>query len=689
MAQYKNMFPVDLSGKNTPVLLRQMIAQANSSANKIGAIVKDGQEDVTLGGSCTGRVIRADGVTVLLDGTIEGNEAYIILDGNSYAVPGQIEICINWVNGDNVTTLLKAYGVVEQTQTENVIPSGSVINIDTIIEMIQAFTGGQYFKTDSTIITGDGTASVIADHDNVEPNTLYRLQLTTKMSWLPSDYPTNADIYYLIDITHNFNPDAGITEAILDYTLKPCWIRMKQPSGTFGGWLEIASRTFSTYDTIITGDGTASAIANHDNVQANMLYRLQLTTKMSWLPSDYPVNGRTFYMIDYTIPFGDYVSVTEIIYDENMQVRWSRNQQPGGTFGSWYSSIDGRMQILCTAGTNQIQGCVELATYIEHADVILLQGQHIITDFSGLGMSIGNDVRIIGTPGSSIEAHSSADNQYYSVFYAGNGNFELINVKINASRMRYCVHDDPPQDYAGTPARHIYRECDMYIDNTENTIWPNHQCIGGGLGQHTTIVIENCTFDAANPDSSLGLVSYHNNGEAGAEGLVFIKDSRFQKADGTARFGWYGNSQKITPCYVVNCLLGTDPVIRAETQTAPYENMALITWGNVKSGDDYVRKSAMDGKDWMKMKKISGVTSFDDFKTKLNTLMSGISSEQSIQLVLTVSTAFEGILTGTHSMTFHKLASTYYWGWGYMSGKLMTISRASSTWSVHLFNPDT
>ena len=482
MAQFKNTFNVDLAGHNKPVPLRQMVAEGNNSANKIIVNVTENGEPVGLGGSCHGKVVRADGVTVLIDGTISGNTASVILDGNSYAVVGPLWISIEWSNGDDLTTLLKTYGYVENISTNSVIPAGDVLNIDTIIEMVQSFATGLYLSADDTIISGDGTASGIADHDDVVHNVLYRLQVTTKMSWLPSDYPSTAKIHYLID---------------------------------------------------------------------------------------------------YYLPFSGDDAVTEVIYDENMIVKWVRQKQPYGTFGNWNGFKDGRLQIKCQAGTDLIQSALSLAYWNGDADVILLAGEHIITSINGNGMDLGHNIRVIGEAGSIIKCHSSVDSQYFSVFYAGEGDFELIGVNIDASRIRYCVHDDPPSAVAGTPARHVYRECNMYIDNTQNSLWPNHQCIGGGMGLHTQIIIENCVFDGANPDSQLGLVSYHNNVESGAEGLIFIKDCQFKKAQGTARFGWYGTSTQVTPCYVVNCLLGTAPVIRAETSGSTSENMSLTTWGNV------------------------------------------------------------------------------------------------------------
>ena len=481
MAQYKNTFYVDLAEANGPVPLHQMIAEGNNSANKIIVNVKENGEDVALGGSCHAKVVRADGVTVLINGTISGNTASVVLDGNSYAVPGIIWISIEWTSGENVTTLLKAYGMVQNIQTGSVIPAGNVLNIDTVIDMVQAFATGLYLVADNTIISGDGTASGIADHDDVVQNTLYRLQVTTKMSWLPSDYP---------------------------------------------------------------------------------------------------LSGKIHYVIDYYLPFSWDDAVTEIIYDENMVVRWVRQKQPYETFGNWNGIVNGRLQIKVSPGTDLIQDALSLAYWIGHADVILLPGDHIITSIDGNGMDIGNDIRVIGNAGSIIKCHSSVDSQYFSVFYCGEGDFELIGVNIDVSRIRYCVHDDPPAGVAATPARHVYRECNMYIDNTNNTLWPNHQCIGGGMGLHTQIIVENCVFDAANPDSNLGLVSYHNNSESDAEGLIFIKDCQFKKSQGTARFGWYGTSTIVTPCYVVNCLLGTSPVLRAETSGSTVENMSLTEWGN-------------------------------------------------------------------------------------------------------------
>lgn len=586
MAQYKNMFRVELDGSNQPVILRQMIAEGNNAANRIGAIVMENGSAVQLGGSCSARVVRADGVTVLLSGTIDGNKAYVDLDGNSYSVPGTIEISINWTSGDNVTTLLKAYGIVERTISGSVIPSGTPINIEEIIELLSDMTEGRIFTTDTTIVTGDGTTSEIADHSSVQPNKLYRLQLTTPMSWLPSDYPTDASIIYFLSITMPFTLGrTSVTEVLFTDEIKILYTRQRQPaSESFDSWMKNVV-DFKADGNIITGDGTASTIASHSSVKANTLYRLQLTTAMSWLPSDYNANGSVHYLIDITHPFGANTGILEVIYDEFYHLKYVRSQQPGGSFGNWYKQRDGRTVIEVEPGTDTIQAALELAYFLENTDVILKSGNHVITNFSGTGMLVGKNMRVLGMPDSLIKAENAGTNQYFSVFYCGEGDYELNGVNITCKNIRYCIHDDPTSSLAPNPGHHIFKNCSFYIDNTGNTGWTNHQCIGGGLGHHMIIEVENCYFSAADPDYNLGLLSYHNNEAANAVSLIVVKDSEFAGTDGTVRFGWYGSSTKITKCYVFNCKMGHAPVIRAETEQSTNENMELIEWNNVVGSD--------------------------------------------------------------------------------------------------------
>ena len=108
MAQFKNMYPVDLQTGPAVVALNEMF-KGDADANRIGAIVTDGGETVALGGGCAGTVILANGATVAVEGVVSGNEAYIVLDDDAYTVPGPIIVAVTWVSGDKKTTMV--YGV--------------------------------------------------------------------------------------------------------------------------------------------------------------------------------------------------------------------------------------------------------------------------------------------------------------------------------------------------------------------------------------------------------------------------------------------------------------------------------------------------------------------------------------------------------------------------------------------------
>ena len=127
MAQFVNMFEVDLRKPTGPQPLRQMVAEGDAKGNRVGAIVTDDGAAVALGGSCVGKVVRADGATVPLTGTISGNQAYVVLDQASCAVEGPIQVAVCWVSGTNVTTLVVAYGTVVHTQTGNAVQPSTPI----------------------------------------------------------------------------------------------------------------------------------------------------------------------------------------------------------------------------------------------------------------------------------------------------------------------------------------------------------------------------------------------------------------------------------------------------------------------------------------------------------------------------------------------------------------------------------
>ena len=138
MAQFVNMRKVELNDGAAPIVSLSQIYQNNNKANRVGAIVFQDGAPLSLGGSCSGTAIRADGYTVPLTGTINGNQAYVVLDSTCYAVEGELIVTVTWVNSSEQTTLLRAVGTVEITSTGSVIqPTTPIPDLEQLLAQIE------------------------------------------------------------------------------------------------------------------------------------------------------------------------------------------------------------------------------------------------------------------------------------------------------------------------------------------------------------------------------------------------------------------------------------------------------------------------------------------------------------------------------------------------------------------------
>lgn len=139
MAQFGQMERVELNNGAAPVVQLKWLAQNNNKAHRVGAIVTQGGEPLTLGGNCSGTAILADGSTVPLTGAVSGNEAYVELNSTCYTVEGTIIVSVTWISGQLQTTLLWAVGTVKITNTGTVIQPGDPIpNLEQLMAQITA-----------------------------------------------------------------------------------------------------------------------------------------------------------------------------------------------------------------------------------------------------------------------------------------------------------------------------------------------------------------------------------------------------------------------------------------------------------------------------------------------------------------------------------------------------------------------
>lgn len=120
---------VDIRQGAAHLMLRAPLATMDNMAHVFEAQVYDGDAAADLSGAkCEAYFIRADGVTVMLDGTVSGSTASVTLGANCYAVPGRFELAVKLTQGDTVHTILRAEGSVTTSRTDAMTGAGSGVH---------------------------------------------------------------------------------------------------------------------------------------------------------------------------------------------------------------------------------------------------------------------------------------------------------------------------------------------------------------------------------------------------------------------------------------------------------------------------------------------------------------------------------------------------------------------------------
>lgn len=194
---------------------------------------------------------------------------------------------------------------------------------------------------------------------------------------------------------------------------------------------------------------------------------------------------------------------------------------------------------------NTLKKGVEYATKFMNATLYVDAGTYdLISEFGAdyfenltssdtlSGLRLKNGIRVVFSPNSKVTSNYTGDNEYaqslYSPFNCAAYGFTMENLTLEASKCRYCVHDERNGNAEQYKAHYI--NCNMKIDNSENDYWNGRACIGGGLGSNAEIIVEGCTFD--NDDDSRGGVYYHQSNktsETNYKSNVTIKNNYFVK----------------------------------------------------------------------------------------------------------------------------------------------------------------
>jgi hypothetical protein len=136
---YEDFVTVDLIA---PAIHRDFlcrtIGEGDKLANRFGVIVQKNKQDIDLTGeTCNGYFIRSDGGTVVINGTVSGNRAYVDIPQACYAYEGQFALAIKLSGDGAIGTMRIIDGTVSNTTTGTVIDPGTIIpSIESLLERI-------------------------------------------------------------------------------------------------------------------------------------------------------------------------------------------------------------------------------------------------------------------------------------------------------------------------------------------------------------------------------------------------------------------------------------------------------------------------------------------------------------------------------------------------------------------------
>jgi len=130
MAEMKTNFAdIELDGGNiSRTFMNMLLATGDNEANRFGMRVLKGGKPVALtGAACIAYFVRPDGVTLVLNGEVSGNEAFVDLPPAAYAVEGVFMLTIK-VSGTGFAESLRIVdGTVVRTTTGEISDPASAI----------------------------------------------------------------------------------------------------------------------------------------------------------------------------------------------------------------------------------------------------------------------------------------------------------------------------------------------------------------------------------------------------------------------------------------------------------------------------------------------------------------------------------------------------------------------------------
>ena len=207
--------------------------------------------------------------------------------------------------------------------------------------------------------------------------------------------------------------------------------------------------------------------------------------------------------------------------------------------------------------------------------------------YENMGPMIGNGTHLICSQKSKIVCNYTGSNQEVEMGFSpfnpsaanspkGIGDFIIEGANIEASRVRYIVHDDI--GIQTIPYKHEYIRCRMTLDNSHNTHHTHAHSLGGGMGIDGVIVVKDCIFDGISSDNMF--VAWHNDNYTQQQmGFIEISGCYF-KGTGSIQIHSIGTWPDKTPCLIHDNNLGSE-IDYGYSGGDTIDNFEMLTWNNV------------------------------------------------------------------------------------------------------------
>lgn len=268
----------------------------DNNGNLVGVEVLVNGEPATLSGDVDGYVVRADGVTVPVNGTLSGNRCYIVLPSAAYYVPGNISIVIKLSSTNFTVTLCAIVATVYQSVTDAAVDPGTIIpSIEDLIETINAVVAS--IPQDYSTLSGNvddlmdnsveqygkriaGAVVDLTDFNDALPNRVYTITKVL-LNAPPETYGTlftmNGDTAYVTGQAQIFVAQTGNIYFRILWGASP---------GTWTAW----KNAFTNGQNALISFGErvssgSSSLTDFNNALPNVVYTI--TTEILHAPPEY------------------------------------------------------------------------------------------------------------------------------------------------------------------------------------------------------------------------------------------------------------------------------------------------------------------------------------------------------------------------------------------------------------------